>query len=249
MLKVLFLFAIIQFTVANAEEYFLKIDHHKTPHQISDASLIKVFSKGRVEIFKTIDGVDLNVSALNNFQKIKKDSWKVIGPENLKEKLEPNPKVVDLISKLDASLTRSHLEFSVGQLSRRSGAPGNQNLTKYIYDYLKKLNYQVEQDCFSPGLCNVFGTIKGEVDEYVLIEAHLDSVGRAYAGADDNASGVAGLLELARILSEGNHKRGLIIFATNGEESGLIGSKDYVSKIKKTGFISKIKYVLNMDMI
>ena len=77
MLKVLFLISIIQFTVANAEEYFLKIDHHKTPHQISEAPLTKVFSKGRLEIFKTIDGAELGASTLKNFQKIKKAPGKL----------------------------------------------------------------------------------------------------------------------------------------------------------------------------
>ena len=95
----------------------------------------------------------------------------------------------------------------------------------------------------------MWGTLKGNVDEYVLIEAHLDSVGKPFAGADDNASGAAGLLEIARILKNSAKNRGLIIFATNGEESGLLGAKDFVWKARDNGLLQKIKYVINMDMI
>ena len=135
------------------------------------------------------------------------------------------------------------------QKNRRSGAPGNQWTTAYIENEFKKHNLIIEKDCFSPGLCNVIGTQRGNFKNYLVLEAHLDSVGRPYAGADDNASGVAALLEIMRLVSNINGEMGLIFFATNGEESGLLGAKTFVANAKKTGLIDKLSFVINMDMI
>ena len=237
-------------TDTNEEKLFLYL-HHKAhlkdknePHHKIESHLNafkRVFSKGRIDIYELKKGMNFPLEMTDLLRPIKKGDWKVIPPELLTEKLNSEPEIIELIKKLDTSRVRYHLEYASGQASRRSGAPGNQELTAYILDYLKKLNYEMKKDCFSPGLCNVFGYKKGEIDEYVLIEAHLDSVGKSYAGADDNASGVAGLLEMAKILSDLKTKRGLIIFATNGEESGLLGAKDFVAKSKRSGFLSKLK--------
>ena len=93
------------------------------------------------------------------------------------------------------------------------------------------------------------GIKKGEIDEYVLIAAHFDSVGALKAGADDNASGASALLEMGRLLSKESFKRGVIIFATNGEEDGLLGSKYFVKKAKSSGLLRQISFFINMDMI
>lgn len=220
--------------------------HGKTPNL---ANLVKVFDQGRMQVFELKNGHTLSRNQQEYLKPINKNSWKVISPSENIQRLDINPEIINLINQLNESNVRTHLEYFTGQTSRRSGAPGNQDSTTYIEKYLSDLGYDMTRDCFSPGLCNIWGTLKGEVDEYVLIEAHLDSVGRAYAGADDNGSGAAGLLELARILKDTNKKRGLIIFATNGEESGLLGAKDFVWKAKTNGLLAKIKYVINMDMI
>jgi Zn-dependent M28 family amino/carboxypeptidase len=88
----------------------------------------------------------------------------------------------------------------------------------------------------------------------VLVTAHLDSVnargGAAAAapGADDNGSGSAGLLEMARVLRahQGRHDLRFILFG--GEEQGLFGSRRYVSSLSATDR-RRIDAVINMDMI
>ena len=88
----------------------------------------------------------------------------------------------------------------------------------------------------------------------VLVTAHLDSINiaggpnAAAPGADDNASGVAGVLTLARLLAGRiwNHDLRLILFG--GEEQGLFGSRQYVAALPP-GERSRIRAVLNMDMI
>ena len=87
----------------------------------------------------------------------------------------------------------------------------------------------------------------------VLVTAHLDSVntkGMAAAapGADDNASGTAGVLAIARALAgrTGRHDLRLILFG--GEEQGLFGSRHYVAGLDGAER-TRISAVLNMDMI
>lgn len=98
---------------------------------------------------------------------------------------------------------------------------------------------------------NVIATQTGTVypEEYVVIGAHADSrsINTFAPGADDNASGVAGVLEVARILSKYTFDRTIIYCAFSGEEYGLYGSK-YFANDFKTNDKDIIGYV-NLDMI
>jgi hypothetical protein len=88
-------------------------------------------------------------------------------------------------------------------------------------------------------LFNVISVIRGYApnnDEAVLLGAHRDHFGRQagllFAGADDNASGTAVLLEVARVLAlaPAAPKRSVLFLSLSGEEQGLLGSKLYVSQ-------------------
>lgn len=108
---------------------------------------------------------------------------------------------------------------------------------------------------------NIIGVIEGShpvlKNEYIIIGAHYDHVGYyikngekiVYNGADDNASGVAGVIELGRAIynNQTQFERSIILVAFDGEESGLNGSKWFV----KDSLIpaSQIKLMLSIDMI
>jgi len=111
---------------------------------------------------------------------------------------------------------------------------------------------------------NVVGIFEGRdpalKEEYVVLGAHYDHIGfghfasrgrpgEVHNGANDNASGTAGLMALARAVAEFEVelKRTLVFVAFDGEEKGLLGSKHYVSK--PTVPLDKIVAMLNMDMI
>jgi hypothetical protein len=103
-------------------------------------------------------------------------------------------------------------------------------------------------------LRNVLGIWPGETDEVVVLGAHLDHVGRdaagnVYNGADDNASGSAMLLEVARaIVAEGvHHRRGILFVWFAGEEQGLLGSWAFVRSPPVP--LEKIAVMLNTDMV
>ena len=88
----------------------------------------------------------------------------------------------------------------------------------------------------------------------VLITAHLDSINLAGGpaanapGADDNASGSAGVLELGRLLSTRSWRHDVRLILFGGEEEGMFGSKQYVASLPPAER-ARIRAVLNMDMI
>ena len=81
---------------------------------------------------------------------------------------------------------------------------------------------------------NVLGLIPGTrvSDKYIVVTAHYDHVGvrdgHVYNGADDNASGVATMLELAKRLKDSPPEHSVLIVALDGEERGLLGAKEFV---------------------
>lgn len=106
-------------------------------------------------------------------------------------------------------------------------------------------------------LTNVIAKIEGKnPDEFVIIGSHFDHLGKdplldgdkIYNGADDNASGVAALLQIARaFVASGQKPERTVIFALwDGEEKGLLGSEYFMQAWENP---EKIKGYLNFDMI
>jgi len=109
---------------------------------------------------------------------------------------------------------------------------------------------------------NVAGYLPGKTDEYIVIGAHYDhlglgdqnslapsKIGKVHHGADDNASGTAGLMELARLFSGQRQtlRRGILFLAFAGEEIGLLGSSHWANH--PTHPIEQAAAMLNMDMV
>lgn len=86
--------------------------------------------------------------------------------------------------------------------------------------------FDVELHRYATGT-NVIGTLAGDVDETVMLGAHYDHI-PGCDGADDNASGVAAVLELARVFAHRTHRRRLLIACWDEEERGLVGSRAWV---------------------
>ncbi len=97
---------------------------------------------------------------------------------------------------------------------------------------------------------NVFGFIEGEIDSTILFMAHYDHFGMMgqaiFPGANDNASGVALLLSLARYYSEIKPPYNMVFVAFGAEELGLIGAKHFGDNPPYE--LSKTKFMLNFDI-
>jgi hypothetical protein len=108
---------------------------------------------------------------------------------------------------------------------------------------------------------NVIGYLPGSTSEYIVIGAHYDHLGlgeqfsmapslagTVHPGADDNASGSAGVIELARLMgAEPKPKRGIVFMTFAGEELGLLGSSYYVNHPGLP--LDKAVAMINMDMV
>ena len=99
---------------------------------------------------------------------------------------------------------------------------------------------------------NVLGVIKGESEKTIIVSAHYDHVGKEddhyYPGADDNASGVAALLELAEeFVQYKDLKYTMVFLALSAEEVGLLGSSYHVNHPDFDP--EKVVCNVNMDMI
>lgn len=108
---------------------------------------------------------------------------------------------------------------------------------------------------------NVVGYLPGETSEYIVVGAHYDHLGLGeqyslaptlagtmHPGADDNASGTAGLLALARWFgAQPRGKRGIVFLAFAGEELGLLGSSYYVNHPQLP--LQNAALMINLDMI
>ena len=121
----------------------------------------------------------------------------------------------------------------------------------------------IKKDAYK--VANVVGYIPGLINknEFIVIGAHFDHLGyggphsgsldinsrEIHNGADDNASGVAGMLELASKLSLNRDKlnRSIIFVGFNAEEQGILGSKYFVENFPSSK--QNIITMINMDMI
>lgn len=107
--------------------------------------------------------------------------------------------------------------------------------------------------------CNVVGIIDGSHPilkyEYIVLGAHYDHLGvkngQVYNGADDNASGTAAVIEVARALAacRENLDRSVIIAAFDAEELGLYGSGALASKLADSLGTQRIRFMMSIDMV
>jgi hypothetical protein len=165
--------------------------------------------------------------------------------------------LVDKISRasFQADLTRLvsfPTRFSTSAHYASAAAEARNQLTGLGYS-TKFQNITVNGGASRNGIADKRGGAAG-ARKVVLVTAHLDSINlqggpsASAPGADDNGSGSAGLLEIARVFRDHPSKHDLRFILFGGEEEGLFGSKHYVAKLSVSER-ARIQAVVNMDMI
>lgn len=140
---------------------------------------------------------------------------------------------------------------------------GNLNSYYYSYKFKKPANPHDTVGGESISALDVVGYLDNHAPTTVIIGAHFDHLGLGYDhnsldanpegkihnGADDNASGTAGVMELARYFSSNkrSEKVNFLFICFSGEELGLFGSKKFCEN--PTIDFSTVDYMINMDMI
>ena len=119
-----------------------------------------------------------------------------------------------------------------------------------------KIDKFIAEGCENRIMKNILACIPGEGEGYVVVGAHYDHLGIdsalvddiCFNGADDNASGVSAVLQLAKAMkkSKVRPKRTVIFAFWDGEEKGLLGSSFFV---KRFFDVSKISAYMNFDMV
>ena len=153
---------------------------------------------------------------------------------------------------------------------RQAGTQGGQAAAAYLVRELKQIGLQPAgnggdyRQLFGPNYANVLAQLPGTDAtlhrEFILIGAHFDHVGfgspqnsygpygQIHNGADDNASGVSVLLELARFLAASGPRPRTVVFAFwDAEEAGLLGSRHWLAN--PTLPKDQLKLAINVDMI
>jgi hypothetical protein len=91
----------------------------------------------------------------------------------------------------------------------------------------------------------VVGVLPGKSSRIILIGGHIDSASPFVPGANDDGSGAADVIELARVLSKQQHESTLMFCLWGGEEAGLCGSKAFVENFSH---LDSIALMLQIDM-
>jgi Zn-dependent M28 family amino/carboxypeptidase len=141
------------------------------------------------------------------------------------------------------------LQAVVGERSPFSGQTHLASVEIFIENEMRSYGLQVESDYFSyrgQKFRNVIGRLGNLKGPLMILGAHFDSV-PGTPGADDNASGVAVLLETARLLSTGRPLSQVLFCAFQLEELNMIGSTHFAGKLKKTG--AKVEGMLSLEMV
>jgi hypothetical protein len=171
-----------------------------------------------------------------------------------------DPALDELLSVLSQPSYEETLRAVTAPPTRHSLDPGFVIAAETAAAALGSVGYDVTREPITVGAghCeNVVADLAGTAEAprgLVVASAHLDSVNHADGpgapapGADDNASGAAGLLELARALATRRWRHDLRLILFGGEEQGLFGSKQHVAALDGADR-ARVRAVVNMDMI
>jgi len=138
--------------------------------------------------------------------------------------------------------------------SKHISKPGNKQAGQYLFNAYRAFGYEPEYQWFEPRgalggkSANIIATLRGteNPDLVYVVSSHYDS-NAAGPGADDDSSATAALLEAARVLARRPMPATVIFASFTGEESGLLGSREFVRRAREAGM--NIVGALNNDMI
>jgi hypothetical protein len=183
--------------------------------------------------------------------------------------LNPNTlqSVWQMISKINSNRAFIDLQRLTGEaqiclsngcytiINRLTGSLGLDWAQSYLINELKNSGYTVEINNWTSSKYtdqNIIARKTGKIfpEEEVYFVSHIDGIAKGTAvtpAADDNASSVVNGLELARIFSNYEFERTMVLFFSSGEEQGYLGVEAYLEQLTDEE-LNKIKYVVNRDM-
>ena len=155
---------------------------------------------------------------------------------------------------------REQLESDLGMLSGQRPLPGaggtltdraspenRAKVREFLQQRLRQLGFTPQVQAYSPTGQNVFAVLPSTTPspDYVVVGAHFDTV--RCAGANDNGTGVAGVLAIARQLAQQPQRsKNLVVALFDEEERGLLGSRAFAKLAKENGWRAELH---GLDML
>lgn len=229
----------------NQKEYFLLFFEPETRNEyfnvISDAVVIlyeakdfMVVSTGKDQSNRLVPAIHGGIIRITN-------NAAVFPPRSIAYQpgsLQVRDEISDMISLVNMDTLEAFVQHLQDFGTRNAYKAGSIEAQNWILGKFQSYGLDVElHDFYMPGgqaSDNVIATLTGTVypDEYVVLGAHYDSYagGDNEPGADDNATGTAGILEAARIMSQYQFDRSIIFATWSGEEYGLYGSDAWATE-------------------
>ena len=191
-----------------------------------------------------------------------KETKKVSNQSSVSTEVDTKIKAVNI----DSATVKKHLYTlaSDEMEGRKPGTPGIEKAAQYIENEFKRIGLKTfeelttyRQNFTHNGIkmFNIVGVLEGKSkkNEYVIVSAHYDHLGmkksgedKIFNGANDDASGVTGVLALAEYFAnKKQNERTIVFIAFTAEEMGLIGSKYFGKGIDANKFVAGI----NLEMI
>ena len=163
-----------------------------------------------------------------------------------------NPEIQAMVDQVDTNNLYNSIAW-LQQFIREAYSPEALLTQNWLTDRYEEygletsIHYFVDEENNTLDAGNVIAIQPGTQypDEYIVVSSHYDH--QSGPGADDNASGTSGVIEVARILSQYSFKRSILYINFNDEEYGCIGSMGYVKECASQDM--NILGVFNLDMI
>ncbi|PFB81924.1 Zn-dependent exopeptidase M28 [Bacillus thuringiensis] len=181
--------------------------------------------------------------------------------DNFPNHSSPVNSIQSLVNQLSENQFRSYLTHLVSYPTRLSTSSFYEEAATWARKLLDEMGYKTSSETISVNdknsqniIADKLGTNRNDGNHLIILTAHLDSVNHSGGpssnapGADDNGSGSAGVLEIARIFKDVPTQHDLRFILFGGEEQGLLGSKQHVENLT-TLDKNRIRAVINMDMI
>ena len=212
-------------------EYILQIDEFADILLLRDEFLIiKAADEDRNKVIPIIHNGVVRINNIEAKLPQPNDFWR-------SSRFEEDPFVTELLGYVDEFELNNTVQTLEDFETRNWYTQGSLDAQNWIYNKFDSYGISVETQYIPYGgpnsSENVIATLEGTTypDQYIVLGAHYDSYSYygSAPGADDNASGTAGILEIARILSQYDFNRTIIFCAFSGEEYGLHGSEVYAT--------------------
>lgn len=212
-----------------------------------DFVIISVTSENGEKLYPAQHGGLVNIS--------KNASTTLPRPLNIERgSVTENPLISELIEEVNVNILLNNIQHMQDYGTRDCFEPESVEAQNWIKEQFE--SYGLETQLFDFDVWgedvsdNVIATITGTElpDEFIVLGAHYDSYSFSgiAPGADDNATGTCGIMEVARILSDHAFKRSIVFCTWSGEEYGLHGSEAYAAWAASTGM--DILGYFNIDM-